>query len=55
MCLFKDFFFSVEMLNEDQINCLMLDPNSVCEEVLGTPIAEVVVLPQLSHASQQAK
>ncbi|XP_056641249.1 SH3 domain-binding protein 5 [Diorhabda sublineata] len=38
---------SIDMLNEEQINSLMLDPNTVCEQVLGTPMAEVVSLPQL--------
>ncbi|XP_072391795.1 uncharacterized protein [Diabrotica undecimpunctata] len=37
---------SIDMLNEDQISSLMLDPNIVCEQVLGTPMAEVVYLPQ---------
>ncbi|XP_017783685.1 PREDICTED: uncharacterized protein LOC108567618 isoform X1 [Nicrophorus vespilloides] len=35
---------SVDMLNEDQIHSLMLDKeiSLVCEEVLGTPICEIV-------------
>lgn len=45
---------SVDMLNEEQINSLMLDKELplVCEEVLGTPMNEVVALPQLFDASQ---
>lgn len=43
-----NFYFSVDMLNEEQINSLMLDKEigQVCEQVLGTPISEVVSLPQ---------
>lgn len=36
---------SVDMLNEDQINSLMLDKDLVCEQVLGTNILEIVPLP----------
>lgn len=36
------FFFSVDMLNDDQIHLLMLDKAVICEQVLGTPITEVV-------------
>lgn len=43
------------MLNEDQISSLMLDPNAVCEQVLGTPIAEVVTLPQINAPHQRGK
>lgn len=43
------------MLNEDQINSLMLDPNTVCEEILGTPIAEVMSVPQFTASSQHPK
>ncbi|CAH1954832.1 unnamed protein product [Acanthoscelides obtectus] len=43
---------SVDMLNEDQISSLMLDPNIVCEQVLGTPLTEVVPFPQLASTSQ---
>ncbi|XP_018564430.1 SH3 domain-binding protein 5 isoform X2 [Anoplophora glabripennis] len=46
---------SVDMLNEDQISCLMLDANSVCEQILGTPITEVVTLPQCASTSQSSK
>lgn len=44
--------FSVDMLNEDQISSLMMDKDigAVCEEVLGTPIAEVISLPQLASS-----
>ncbi|KAG5891765.1 hypothetical protein JTB14_012499 [Gonioctena quinquepunctata] len=43
---------SVDMLNEDQIDSLMLDPNAVCEQVLGTPMTEVVFFPQAVASSQ---
>jgi len=34
----------MEMLSDDQISSLMLDHNinAVCEDVLGTPMAEVL-------------
>ncbi|XP_044590238.1 SH3 domain-binding protein 5-like isoform X1 [Cotesia glomerata] len=39
---------SVEMLSEDQISSLMMEPdiNQVCQEVLGTPLVEVCPLLQ---------
>ncbi|KRT85511.1 hypothetical protein AMK59_928 [Oryctes borbonicus] len=48
---------SVDMLNEEQINSLMLDKEigQVCEQVLGTPIAEVVSLPHSSLETNHAK
>lgn len=35
------------MLTEEQINSLMLDKDleNLCEQVLGTPISEIVSLP----------
>lgn len=44
---------SVDMLNEEQINSLMLDKDlgTVCEHVLGTPICEVVSFPQCASFS----
>ncbi|XP_019868395.1 SH3 domain-binding protein 5 isoform X2 [Aethina tumida] len=47
-----DSLSSVDMLNEDQISSLMMDKDigAVCEEVLGTPIAEVISLPQLASS-----
>lgn len=40
------------MLNEEQIHSLMLDRDIgvVCEQVLGTPINEVVQFPQCASA-----
>lgn len=46
------FCFSVDMLNEDQISSLMMDPNTVCEQVLGTPMAEIVLPPQCVSSQQ---
>ncbi|RZC32669.1 SH3 domain-binding protein 5 [Asbolus verrucosus] len=48
---------SVDMLNEEQINSLMLDKDlgMVCEQVLGTPITEVVSLPQCASSSHPNK
>ncbi|XP_044263916.1 SH3 domain-binding protein 5-like isoform X1 [Tribolium madens] len=48
---------SVDMLNEDQISSLMLDKEIgvVCEQVLGTPITEVVSLPQCASSSHPSK
>ncbi|GJQ85295.1 hypothetical protein Trydic_g15928 [Trypoxylus dichotomus] len=48
---------SVDMLNEEQINSLMLDKEigQVCEQVLGTPITEVVSLPHCSLETNHAK
>ncbi|KAJ3649178.1 hypothetical protein Zmor_020933 [Zophobas morio] len=48
---------SVDMLNEDQISSLMLDKEMglVCEQVLGTPISEVVSLPQCASSSHPSK
>nr|CAH7721740.1 unnamed protein product [Callosobruchus chinensis] len=43
---------SVDMLNEDQISSLMLDPSAVCEQVLGTPLTEIVPFPHLASTSQ---
>ncbi|XP_058791579.1 uncharacterized protein LOC131664470 isoform X2 [Phymastichus coffea] len=43
---------SVEMLSEDQISSLMMEPdiNQVCQEILGTPLVEVCpLLQQLQH------
>ncbi|XP_034950267.1 uncharacterized protein [Chelonus insularis] len=44
---------SVEMLSEDQISSLMMEPdiNQVCQEVLGTPLVEVC--PLLQQLQQQ--
>ncbi|CAG9820827.1 unnamed protein product [Phaedon cochleariae] len=42
---------SIEMLNEDQINSLMLDTSVVCEQVLGTPMMEIVPSPQCVSTS----
>ncbi|XP_015115818.1 uncharacterized protein LOC107040303 isoform X2 [Diachasma alloeum] len=44
---------SVEMLSEDQISSLMMEPdiNQVCQEVLGTPLVEVC--PLLQELQQQ--
>ena len=44
---------SVEMLTEDQISSLMMEPdiNQVCQEVLGTPLVEVC--PLLQQLQQQ--
>nr|CAH7738374.1 unnamed protein product [Callosobruchus chinensis] len=42
---------SVDMLNEDQISSLMLDPSAVCEQVLGTPLTEIVPFPHLASTS----
>ncbi|XP_011312214.1 uncharacterized protein [Fopius arisanus] len=44
---------SVEMLSEDQISSLMMEPdiNQVCQEVLGTPLVEVC--PLLQHLQRQ--
>lgn len=44
---------SVDMLNEEQINALMLDKDidNVCEQLLGTPISEVVQFPQVASSS----
>lgn len=39
------FCFSVDMLNEEQINSLMLDKAVICEQVLGTPLTEIVEFP----------
>lgn len=43
---FSLFVFSVDMLTEEQIHSLMLDKDidNLCEQVLGTPISEVVSL-----------
>ncbi|KAJ8966333.1 hypothetical protein NQ314_003601 [Rhamnusium bicolor] len=46
---------SVDMLNEDQINSLMLDANTVCEQILGTPMTEIVTFPQCASTSQSSK
>ncbi|KAH0811038.1 hypothetical protein GEV33_011752 [Tenebrio molitor] len=48
---------SVDMLNEEQINSLMLDKDLdiVCEQVLGTPISEVVSFPQCASSSHPNK
>jgi hypothetical protein len=48
---------SVDMLNEEQINSLMLDKelDIVCEQVLGTPISEVVSFPQCASSSHPNK
>ncbi|XP_022921210.1 SH3 domain-binding protein 5-like isoform X2 [Onthophagus taurus] len=48
---------SVDMLNEEQINSLMLDKEigHVCEQLLGTPLIEVVSLPQCNVESSQPK
>lgn len=45
------------MLNEEQINSLMLDKEigQVCEQVLGTPITEVVSLPHCSLETSHVK
>lgn len=50
-------YFSVDMLNEEQISSLMLDKEigAVCEQVLGTPISEIVSLPQCSSSSHPSK
>lgn len=52
---FLCFFSSVEMLTEDQITSLMMEPdiNQVCQEVLGTPLVEVC--PLLHQLQQQWK
>ncbi|KAJ8687351.1 hypothetical protein QAD02_023145 [Eretmocerus hayati] len=44
---------STEMLSEDQISSLMMEPdmNQVCQEVLGTPLVEVC--PMLQQLQQQ--
>ncbi|XP_076653090.1 uncharacterized protein LOC143359196 isoform X2 [Halictus rubicundus] len=44
---------SVEMLTEDQISSLMMEPdmNQVCQEILGTPLVEVC--PLLQKLQQQ--
>lgn len=48
------FIFSVDMLNEEQINSLMLDKAIICEQVLGTPLTEIVQFPQdASNTSSQ--
>lgn len=41
------------MLTEEQINSLMLDKEirSVCEQVLGTPMVEVISLPKDNSSS----
>ncbi|CAH0551892.1 unnamed protein product [Brassicogethes aeneus] len=41
---------SVDMLNDDQIASLMLDKDigAVCEELLGTPISEVISFPHVA-------
>ncbi|XP_076241955.1 uncharacterized protein LOC143183967 isoform X2 [Calliopsis andreniformis] len=46
---------SVEMLTEDQISSLMMEPdiNQVCQEVLGTPLVEVCPLLQQLQLQQQ--
>ncbi|XP_076756835.1 uncharacterized protein LOC143426958 isoform X2 [Xylocopa sonorina] len=47
---------SVEMLTEDQISSLMMEPdmNQVCQEILGTPLIEVCpLLQQLQQQQQQ--
>ncbi|XP_033213005.1 uncharacterized protein LOC117170363 [Belonocnema kinseyi] len=46
---------SVEMLTEDQISSLMMEPdmNQVCQEVLGTPLVEVCPLLQQLQQQQQ--
>lgn len=41
------------MLNEEQINSLMLDKAVICEQILGTPLTEVVQLP--GDSSSQAE
>ncbi|XP_008545636.1 SH3 domain-binding protein 5 isoform X1 [Microplitis demolitor] len=45
---------SVEMLSEDQISSLMMEPdiNQVCQEVLGTPLVEVCPLLQQLQEQQ---
>lgn len=45
--------YSVEMLTEDQISSLMMEPdmNQVCQEILGTPLVEVC--PLLQQLQQQ--
>jgi hypothetical protein len=50
------YYFSVEMLTDDQISSLMLDQEiqDACEEVLGTPISEISPLIQdLKQCEQQ--
>lgn len=51
--LHKNFTISVEMLTEDQISSLMMEPdmNQVCQEILGTPLVEVC--PLLQQLQQQ--
>lgn len=51
--LYKNFTISVEMLTEDQISSLMMEPdmNQVCQEILGTPLVEVC--PLLQQLQQQ--
>lgn len=51
--LYKNFIISVEMLTEDQISSLMMEPdmNQVCQEILGTPLVEVC--PLLQQLQQQ--
>ncbi|XP_012220612.2 uncharacterized protein [Linepithema humile] len=46
---------SVEMLTEDQISSLMMEPdmNQVCQEILGTPLVEVCPLLQQLQTQQQ--
>ncbi|XP_020281303.1 uncharacterized protein LOC109853508 isoform X2 [Pseudomyrmex gracilis] len=46
---------SVEMLTEDQITSLMMEPdmNQVCQEILGTPLVEVCPLLQQLQQQQQ--
>ncbi|RLU26416.1 hypothetical protein DMN91_000210 [Ooceraea biroi] len=46
---------SVEMLTEDQISSLMMEPdmNQVCQEILGTPLVEVCPLLQQLQQQQQ--
>lgn len=54
--LVNEFIFSVDMLNEEQINSLMLDKAVICEQVLGTPLIEVVQFPQdAANNSSQAE
>nr|XP_023019649.1 SH3 domain-binding protein 5-like [Leptinotarsa decemlineata] len=43
---------SVDMLNEDQINLLMLDSNAVCEQILGTPMTEIMLFPPSISSNQ---
>lgn len=42
------------MLNEEQIHSLMLDKAVICEQVLGTPLTEIVQFPaDSSNTSSQ--